>query len=346
MDHKPRTFDIKAAKRERVPVLIGLIGPSGSGKTKSALRLATGIVKVAGGRIGVIDTEANRAKHYAPKPGEKANPPDTFDFDHLEFKAPFSPLDYLDAIKEMVSTGVTTVIVDSTSHEHEGPGGVLEWHENLAKELATKWKISFEKAQMSAWGEPKAARRRLLNEIVQMPINVILCFRAKEKLEIVSGKSPVALGWMPIAGDEFVYEMTANLLLPPNSGGVPRLLPSMEGEKMMAKLPVYFKAMVEAGKQIDEAMGEAMAKWAAGDAEAKPATEKKRDPAAGLATVLALGTWPDAEARIMAALGKNHVSELDESDVKALSILWRDVTKDRAAFDKFCPPIQDPGRSP
>jgi hypothetical protein len=367
MEHKSRTFEIKTANRSRVPILIGLIGPSGSGKTKSALRLATGIVRVTGGRIGVIDTEANRAKHYAPKRGEKADPPSTFDFDHLEFKAPFSPLDYLDAVKSMVSSGVTTVVVDSTSHEHEGPGGVLEWHDSLSRELAAKWRISFEKAQMSAWGEPKAARRRLLNEIVQMPINVILCFRAKEKLEIVTGKSPIALGWMPIAGDEFVYEMTANMLLPPNSKGIPRLLPSMEGEKQMAKIPDYFEAMIKSGKQIDEQMGEDMAKWAAGDAPtaapqvpppaappvpppaAPPA--KKRNPTAGLDALVALNPVPFAEDRILMALGRNHRTELSESDIPALESAYKAIAPSKGGkpnideFDKRFPTTSEPGAS-
>jgi pantothenate kinase-related protein Tda10 len=36
-----RSFQANDAKRERVPLLLGLIGPSGGGKTYSALRLAT-----------------------------------------------------------------------------------------------------------------------------------------------------------------------------------------------------------------------------------------------------------------------------------------------------------------
>lgn len=267
MSHSSRKFEIKPATRTKVPLLIGLVGPSSSGKTVSALRLATGMARVYGGRIGVIDTEADRARHYAPLPGQAACPPKTFDFDHMSFAPPFSPLDYLDAIRSMASSGVKTIVVDSTSHEHEGPGGVLEWHEKLTEELAQRWKTTLEKAQLSAWGAPKAARRKLLNEIVQMGINTVFCFRAKEKIKIIPGKDPVQLGWMPIAGEEFVFEMTANFLLPPRSDGRPMLMPREEGEKMIAKMPGYFVDMVSQGRQIDEKMGEDMARWAAGEAQ-------------------------------------------------------------------------------
>src|SRR5580698_6102572 len=107
-----RTFDDKPALRQSVPLLIGIMGPSGGGKTYSALRLATGIQEIAGGDIGVIDTEAKRALHYA----------DFFKFQHLEFGAPFGSLDYLAAIRHFVDKGVKTIVVDSMTHEHSGVG--------------------------------------------------------------------------------------------------------------------------------------------------------------------------------------------------------------------------------
>ena len=105
-----RNFTDKPAVRERVPLLVGLMGPSGSGKTFSALRLAAGMREITGGDIYCIDTESKRALHYA----------DDFDFQHVEFAAPFSPLDYLQAIEYCVEKKAGVVIVDSLSHEHEG----------------------------------------------------------------------------------------------------------------------------------------------------------------------------------------------------------------------------------
>ena len=257
-----RTFEDKPATRSSVPLLIGLTGASGSGKTFSALRLATGIQRVAGGEIFVVDTESRRSLHYA----------DVFRFRHVEFTAPFSPLDYLAAIEHCVSKGAKTIVVDSMSHEHEGPGGVLEWHDRLTDELAQRWKTSREKVQLTAWGEPKAARRRLINTVLQLGCNAVFCFRAKDKIKPPpKGEREVqSLGWMPIAGEEFVYEMTANCLLYPGSKGTPTWNPVLAGEKQMTKLPSYLSTVLNpggngTGQQLSEDIGEAMAKWASGD---------------------------------------------------------------------------------
>ncbi len=249
-----RKFTSKPATREAVPLLIGLAGPSGSGKTYSALRLAGGIQSVTGGEIFVIDTEARRALHYA----------DQFDFQHLAFEPPFSPLDYLGAIEHCVKKGAGIIVVDSMSHEHEGKGGVLEMHDAKAKELAAKWKTTLDKVKITAWSEPKAQRRRLLNDMVHTGASLICCFRAKEKLKIVTGKQPEPLGWMPIGGEEFVYEMTTSILLPAGSGGVPRWNPSKEGERAMTKLPRQFEWLTKEKGPLSEAMGARMATWARG----------------------------------------------------------------------------------
>jgi energy-coupling factor transporter ATP-binding protein EcfA2 len=267
-----RTFEDSPAVRSRVPLLIGLTGASGSGKTFSALELATGIQRVTGGDIGYVDTEAKRALHYA----------DTFKFRHLPFGSPFGPIDYLAAIEHFVSKGVRTIVVDSMSHEHEGPGGVLEMHEAEAVRLAAQWKTSLDAVKMSAWQKPKSERRRLLNAILQMPANFVFCFRAKEKLKIVAGQKPKPLGWMPIAGEEFVYEMTLNCLLYPGSNGVPSWHPEELGEKAIIKLPAQFKGILGDRQPLTRDIGEKLAKWAeggaaeAGDAERRGLLDEVR----------------------------------------------------------------------
>ncbi len=255
-----RVFEDKPAAREMTPLLIGLTGASSSGKTYSALRLATGIQRVAGGEIGFIDTEARRALHYADK----------FKFQHLQFGAPFSPLDYLAAIEHFAAKGVKTIVIDSASHEHEGPGGVLEMHESEMQRLAALWRVPADKAKMSAWQKPKAERRRLLNAVLQMPINFVFCFRAKEKMDL-RGDKPKMLGWMPIAGEEFVFEMTVNCLLYPGSDGVPTWHSQEMGERGIIKLPGQFREMFKPDDPLSEDTGEAMARWAAGSVTPAPA---------------------------------------------------------------------------
>lgn len=259
-----RTFEDKPATRERVPLFVGLYGPSGSGKTYSALRVAAGIQRVSGGDIFVIDTEAKRSLHYADK----------FKFRHVEFNAPFSPLDYLAAIEHCVKKGAGVIVIDSLSHEHEGPGGVLEWHEAEVQRMSGGDAGKAERVKMLAWQKPKQARRRLINSILQMSVNGVFCFRAKEKIKIEKGKEPTPLGWMPIAAEEFLYEMTVNALLPPGSHGTPRWEASQPGEEMMIKLPEQFRGLLlEHRDSLSEETGAKMAEWAAGDSAA-PAQEE------------------------------------------------------------------------
>lgn len=265
-----RKFTDAPAVRSQTPIFVGLVGPSGSGKTFSALRLATGMQRVAGGDIYVVDTEAGRALHYA----------DQFSFRHVPFEAPFDPLDYLAAIEYCVKQGAKTIIVDSMSHEHEGPGGVLEQHDAELDRLAgDDWKKR-QRVNMLAWAKPKAARRRLINSIVQLGVNGIFCFRAKEKLKMQPGREPIELGWQAIAGEEFIYEMTMNMLLLPNSGGVPTFNPEKPGEKQLVKPARQFADLFAKPKPLDEDTGEAMARWASGDEKpAKPEAKAKSEPA-------------------------------------------------------------------
>lgn len=249
-----RSFEDKPAVRERVPVLVGLVGPSGGGKTYSALRLATGMQRVTGGEVFFIDTEARRALHYA----------DAFRFRHVVFEAPFGPLDYLAAVEHCVAQGASVVVIDSMSHEHEGPGGLLEMHASESERLAKAWKTTQDKVKMAAWQKPKAERRQLLNRLLQLRVSFVFCFRAKEKLKIITGQPPVPLGWQPIAGDEFVYEMTVNALLLPGANGVPTWQPSEKAERQMVKLPEFAREWFTNGRALDEATGEALARWAEG----------------------------------------------------------------------------------
>lgn len=248
-----RNFQSRIATRDKTPLLVGLVGPSSSGKTYSALRLAAGFQRVEPGEIFLIDTEAGRSLQYAEE----------FRFVHVPFGAPFSPLDYLEAIRYCVDQGAKHIIIDSLSHEHEGPGGVLEWH---ASEMGGNFK-----KQMIAWAAPKAARRRLINSMMQLNVNMVLCFRAKPKLKLAprgSKEEPTDLGYMPIGGDEWMYELTLNMLMLPRANGVPAWSSEKEGEKSVLKLPRQFETIFADKPQLSEDVGEKLARWAAGTSNA------------------------------------------------------------------------------
>lgn len=247
---------IEKAKRESTPLLIGLVGPSGGGKTKSALRLAAGIQRVRGGKLVGIDTEARRMLHYANE----------FDLTYLEFGAPFSSLRYMEALKAAAAKAEGgVVIVDSMSHEHEGEGGYLEYHEKELDRMAgDDWKKR-ERMTFTAWIKPAGERRRLINTILQLNCAFIFCFRAKEKLKLVKGQEPIMLGWQAIAGEEFAFEMMVRCLLPPGANGVPDW--SEEAFKNgVPKRGNEHIPLIPNGQQLNEDVGERLARWAKGEA--------------------------------------------------------------------------------
>lgn len=312
-----RTFESKPARRERVPLLVGLMGPSGGGKTYSALRLASGIQQVTGGDIHVIDTEARRALHYA----------DRFTFQHVQFDPPFGPADYLSAIEYCYAKGGRTIVVDSMSHEHEGTGGVLEMHEAEVERLTPIFRGNREATNFPAWAKPKAERQKLINRILQLQCNFIFCFRAKDKSKPGKDKDGkkalLELGYMPIAGQEFVYEMTLCCLLMPGAKGVPTWQPTELGERQMVKLPEQFrKLLLGQSGPLDENVGAQLAQWAAGDAPAAPApqasqaSQQVKTLAAMIAEVTTLEGLEPVKAEL--ALSKADLSKRDAHELGKL----------------------------
>lgn len=185
------------------------------------------------------------------------------------------------------------------SHEHEGEGGVLEMH---AEDMGGDDKKNF-----TAWQRPKAQRRQLIGRILQMSgVHFIFCFRAKEKLDYRSGK-PVMRGLMPQAGEEFIYEMTVNFLLPLGANGIPVLTSPMRDEALMIKIPEQFRHLFEEPRQLSADLGQHMAMWAAGSAlpagmdapklERAPGTGTSKGPSPEVETVIALyATAPTRDA--------------------------------------------------
>jgi hypothetical protein len=239
------TVSFRPAKREQIPLLLGVAGGTGSGKTYSALLLARGISD--GESFAIIDTENGRAKHYA----------DLFpEMRHAEIHAPFRPEKYADAIAAGAKD-YPVVVVDSMSHEWAGDGGCLDWHDELMGGQQAK--------NFSAWIEPKKAHKRMLTQLLQLNAHVILCFRAEPKVEAkknergqweyVPKPSLTGLdGWIPISEKMLPYELTASFLLMADQPGVPRPI----------KLQEQHKPFVPLDQPLSENTGRQLAAWAAG----------------------------------------------------------------------------------
>lgn len=259
-------YEFRPAVRANTSVLIGLSGASGSGKTLSALKLATGLAR--GGKIAFIDTERGRALHYAPAPGQPADPSrGTFAFDHLELHPPFSPDAYLGAIVAADELGSRVIIVDSFSHEWEGEGGVLEMQEAEFARMGSR-----DAVKMASWIKPKGAHKKMMSRLIQCRAHLIICLRAQEKIKIVKGPNgkqeivaaearPENERWEPICEKRLPYELTVSFVLTPGRPGYP----------IPVKLQDQHRPLFPLDRQIDEAAGVALAAWSTGRVAATPA---------------------------------------------------------------------------
>lgn len=304
------TFSDAPAARVATPLFIGIVGPSGTGKTFSALRLATGMQRVTKGEIFGIDTESNRMLHYAPLPNAKPDPSrGTFDFRHVAFAKPYGSLRYLSAIQHCASRGAKIIVVDSMSHEHDGVGGVLEQHGAEAERLAKQFNSTVDAMKMSAWAQPKAGRRKLINTLLtETNVNVIFNFRAKPKQKIASKSEKKAgaeavtpLGFCAIAGEEFIYEMMIKFVLLPGARGVPTWHSEYQGEQELMKIPEQFAHIFERPAPLNEEHGQQLAEWAAGGEVKAPSEEEVR---AGIAAARAAKTTDDIAAVAESLKGK------------------------------------------
>ena len=245
-------FTFRPARRENVNLLIGLAGGTGSGKTWSAMSLAKGICGEK--PFAVIDTENGRASHYA----------DQFRFDVLDLRAPFSPDAYASSILAADKAGYGAIVVDSMSHVWAGDGGVLDWQEaELDRMAGDDWKKR-EAVKMAAWIKPKMAHKNMVQKLLQVRANLILCFRAEPKIEMVreGGKTVIQPkqtltgldGWVPICEKSLPFELTVSFLLTADAPGMPKPI----------KLQEQHRAMFPLDKPINEESGRLVAEWACG----------------------------------------------------------------------------------
>lgn len=243
------TFTLRPAVREKIGLLFGIAGASGSGKTFSALVLAKGIANGTG-RIAVIDTEAGRALHYAPKPGAKADGVKTFDFLHLDFQPPFTPERYIEAIRACEEGGATVIVIDSMSHEWNGEGGCSDIQEAEARRMAKGDDSQVERMTAPAWKRPKMRHQRMMARLIQCRTHLIFCLRAQEKVKIMGGKV-TPQGFMPICEKSFPFELSGSMTLHPETPGEPRYdLPRKLNEDLQAIFPESRRIDADAGKRL------------------------------------------------------------------------------------------------
>lgn len=286
-------FTAGPATRGKTPLVMGISGPSGSGKTYSAMMLAQGL---AGGKpVFFIDTERGRGLHYA----------DDFAFRHGNLEPPYRPSNYLTAIEAAANAGARCVIVDSWSHAHEGQGGLLEWHDEVAMRMAKGDQSKLPNVTFAAWAEPKADLRRFVARLFTFGCHVIFCMRAKDKIKPVKNErgkmEPQSVGIEPITTDQFQFELGFNLMLQPNSRG------AIDFNSPSTKAPGWAAEIMRGHQRLTADMGAALHRWSEGR-QAEPAqidrdallAEAREKAMEGTASIRAW--WEAATPTVRAAL--------------------------------------------
>jgi hypothetical protein len=239
-----------------------LAGPAGSGKTYSALMLARGLAG-PDGKIAFCDTENERALYYANE----------FDFSlYYALNEPFRPARFEAAAVAAQQQGATVWICDSFSHEHVGPGGLLDYHEAEMQRMAGDDFNKRERMKAAAWIKPKMEHKHMLQRLYQVNTHVILCCQAEKKTVVrlimdgpKKGKTEfVDLGYQPVVGGDIPYAMTMAFMFATEAPGVPIVIKPL----LRDLIPV-----IDLNKPIDEAQGARIAAWARGDGVAAPTTE-------------------------------------------------------------------------
>lgn len=229
------------AQRKQSKLRLNLSGASGSGKTLSALLVAAGVVGKRWERIAVIDTEQGSAQLYAGNT--------TFgvgSFNVLSLDEPYSPQRYIEAIDICnTESGIECIIIDSASHEWDGPGGCLEIHTRLG-------------GRFEHWAKVTPEHRRFIDAILTSPKHVITTTRKKTDYAMEQndkGKvQPRKVGLKDVQREGWEYELTTAFEL--NSDHFATVSKDRTG--------LFYSAYP---LQLDMAVGEKLADWLKGDAE-------------------------------------------------------------------------------
>lgn len=195
-------MQFKKATKTQSRLRLSIAGPSGSGKTYTALRVGSSL----GSRVALIDTERGSASKYA----------DQFDFDVIEL-SDFHPDRYIEAMRAAENAGYDVLIIDSTSHEWNGKGGILELHEAAVQRQRTK-------NSYTAWAEVTPIHNRFIEAILQSKCHIIATVRSKT--EYVQEKNDRGqpeirkVGMAPIQRDGMDYEYDITMELDQAHNGV------------------------------------------------------------------------------------------------------------------------------
>lgn len=288
-------LNIREAEREGARLVIGISGVSGSGKTYTALQMAWGLAKGDSKKVGLLDTENKRGSLYSDILVGKDGKVNKFMIGDMY--APFSPARYSQAIKEFQQAGVEVLVIDSASHEWEGEGGCED--------------IADDGGKVANWKKAKREHKRFMNTLLTCDMHIIVCLRAREKTSFSNPKAPVSLGLQPICEKNFMFEMTASLMIHDQGS-----------RRDILKCPADLQHIIaKDGGYLGASEGLALRKWVDGAKQLDPNIERAKN------TILSL--TGDGLAAV-----NEYWQTLDVPTKKALGQQFIDMARDSAkAFD-------------
>lgn len=188
-------MQLQKATRKKVKLRLNLSAPSGAGKTYSALQMAYGLIG-DWEKIAVIDTENGSASLYEHLGA----------FNTIDLQPPFSPERYIQAIDACLSAGMECIIIDSSTHEWNGPGGCIESNEKLAQ-------ARYKGNTWSAWNETTPKHDAFVNKVLHCDAHVITCTRSKMETVMGEDKRVKKVGMKDIQREGWEYELTVSLTI-------------------------------------------------------------------------------------------------------------------------------------
>lgn len=244
------------ATKAQAKLRMAIAGPSGGGKTYTALAIAQSLAN--GKNIAVVDTEHGSASKYA----------DIFSFDVAEMRAPFHPQKFIDAIGAAAAAGYGVLILDSLSHAWNGPGGLLEIVDEIAKRMKTT-------NTFAAWKGATPIQNALIEALLSAPLHIICTMRSKQEyvLETVEKNGRMTstvrkVGMAPIQRDGFEYEFDVFLDMDLDNNAIvsKTRCPALTG-----------KVFAKPGKQLAQTLNDWLQGEAAPSAPAQPTTPAETD---------------------------------------------------------------------
>jgi AAA domain len=212
-------IQLRPVDRALAKFVIVLASRTGDGKTYSALQLALGLAGGNPEKIALIDAENRRGSLYANVFAPKK-------FIIGDLMPPFSPERYSRALRQVGESGAEVAIVDSYTHSWNGEGG--------CEDIANRPKADGSPRKIADWITAKRENKKLVNTMLFLPMHVILCVRAQEKMDFRNPQEPISLGVQPICEKNLMFEATISYML--HKGGRERenLKPNREFDPLLA----------------------------------------------------------------------------------------------------------------